>query len=59
MKSIKLNSATTVIDEEKFVKSHQDIIEFNKGKDFIAPYQERLDTYLEIKRKEKEEGAAG
>ena len=47
--SLKLNDAETIVDEEKFVKSHTEMIEFNKGTDFIKPYVDRLETYWKLK----------
>lgn len=56
---MRLNECSTILDEEKFVSSHQAIIEANKDKKFIKPYTERLDEYFERKGQSSDKNVRG
>ncbi|NQU34425.1 MAG: hypothetical protein HQ521_14430 [Bacteroidetes bacterium] len=42
LKTIKLNSYTTVIDIEKFIESHLDVSKTHNGESRYKPYYDRL-----------------
>lgn len=45
---MKLSPAEKITDVKKFLASHKAIIEANKGKSWVKPYELRLKKYLEL-----------
>jgi len=46
---IQLNVCSIILDEDKFLESHKNIIQSNfDNKKFIEPYYQRLELYLRI-----------
>lgn len=46
---MKLSPGEKIINEAKFLASHKAIIEANKGKSRVKPYELRLKKYLELR----------
>jgi hypothetical protein len=46
---MKLDQATTIIDENKFVKSHTDMVNGLCPENIKKPYRDRLEKYYELK----------
>lgn len=47
---MKLDQATTIIDEKKFIKSHTDMVKGSCPENIKKPYRDRLEKYMTIKQ---------